>query len=111
MIGQFKIFIADMKNLDDCKAAELLGKCDASMQRAVLTEFEAAVADSFVKYAADTKKRHKAIDGAHNGCVQKGGDPSCSIAALWHVAKSALVAREESANKKQTTRESDVELL
>ena len=82
MIGQFKIFIADMKNLDECKAAELLGKCDASMHRAVLTEFEVAVADRFVKYAADTKKRHKAIDGAHNRCVQKGGDPSCSISVL-----------------------------
>ena len=81
---------------------ELLGKCDASMQRAVLTESEVAVADSFVKYAADTKKRHKAIDGAHNRCVQKGRDPSGSIADLWHVTKRALVAREESANKKQT---------
>ena len=109
LIGRYQICIADMKNIDECKAAELLGKVDACMQRAYITEIEAAVADSFVKYAADTKKRHKAIEGAHNRCVLKGGDLSCSIAAFWHVTKSAIVAREESSKKKQKTWKSDVE--
>ena len=106
-ITQFQIFIAEPKSLEEVRAKELLGKCQASMQRTHLTELEAAVADAFQKYAADAKKRDKAIENAHNRCVTKGGDPSTAVAAFWDACKKALVSRESS--KKKQTGKSDVE--
>ena len=79
------------------------------MQRTHITELEAAVADSFQKYASDKKKCDKAIEGAHNRCIQKGADPSTAVSAFLGACKKALVAREESQTKKAETAKSDCE--
>ena len=101
LIAEFQIFIANPKVLEECKSSELLGRCDSVMQRTHITEFEAAVADAYARYGSDAKKKNKAIEGAHNRCVQKGGDPSLCVAAFWTATKKALVDREESDKKKQ----------
>ena len=77
------------------------------MQRTYITELEAAVADSFQKYASDKKRCDKAIEGAHNRCIQKGADPSTAVSAFYGVCKKALAAREKSQTKKANTAESD----
>ena len=108
-MSQFQIFIADVKDLDDCKAAAPLGKCEASMQRAYIIELEAAVADSFQKYASDKKKCDKAIEGAHKKCIQKGTHPSTAVFAFFGACKKALVDREESQTKKAKNAKLDCE--
>ena len=76
------------------------------MQRTHITELEAAVADSFQKYASDKKKSDKAIEGAHNRCIQKEAGPSTAVSAFFGACKKALVAREESQTKKAKTAKS-----
>ena len=71
------------------------------MQRTYIIELEAAVANPFQKYASDKKKCNKAIEGAHNRCIQKGADPSTAASSIFGACKKALAAREESQTRKQ----------
>ena len=75
------------------------------MQRTYITELEAAVADSFQKYASDKKKCDKAMEGARNRCIQKGADPSTAVTAFFGGLQEGLgcsggIADEESKNRK-----------
>ena len=77
------------------------------MQRTYITELDAAVADSFQKYASDKKKCDKAIEGAHNRCIPTRADPSTAVSASGGACKKALVAQEESQTKKAKAAKSD----